>query len=295
VGPGESADPIEAYEREGAAVRVRIERALPPDWTFDGKRVLDFGCGSARVLRHFLPEAKRAEFWGCDIDGPSIEWVTANLCPPLHCFQNGPEPPLALAAGSFDLIWATSVFTHIDSWSAWLLEMHRILAPGGLLIASFLGEGMWEAMVGEPYREEEIGMTVRRHWTKHDAWVFHSEWWLREHWGRAFEIIDVARPPRLPDGSQQVTHSYITMRKRAGDYSGEELERCDSGDPRELAGLQTNVRLLRDEVESLNGELDAVGRRSDSHPMSAALRQAVLRTPLGRPARELRRRLRAAR
>lgn len=62
VGPGESDDPLEAYEREGAAVRTRIEKLLPEDWTFDGKRVLDFGCGSARVLRHFLPEADRAEF-----------------------------------------------------------------------------------------------------------------------------------------------------------------------------------------------------------------------------------------
>ena len=197
MGPGESDDPIEAYLREGAAVRERIERLLPEGWDWAGKRVLDFGCGSARVLRQFLDEAEQAQFWGCDIDAPSIAWVEANLSPPLRVFHNGIAPPLPLEAGSLDLVYATSVFTHIDElWSDWLLELHRVLAPGGRLISSFLGEGMWEALVGEPYEEDAVGMTVRRHWTAQDAWVFHSEWWLREHWGRPFDVDAVARPPR---------------------------------------------------------------------------------------------------
>ena len=132
VGPGESEDPIEAYLREGAAVRERIERLLPRDWSWAGKRVLDFGCGSARVLRQFLREAEQAEFWGSDIDAPSIAWVQANLSPPLRVFDNAFAPPLPLNDGYFDLVYATSVFTHIgDLWSDWLLELHRILAPGG--------------------------------------------------------------------------------------------------------------------------------------------------------------------
>jgi len=56
------------------------------------------------------------------------------------------------------------VFTHIENWSPWLLEMHRVLKPDGILIASFLGEGMWAPLVREPYREAEVGMTVLRHW-----------------------------------------------------------------------------------------------------------------------------------
>ncbi len=45
--------------------------------------------------------------------------------------------------GSFDLIWAVSVFTHLaETWSAWLLELHRVLKPGGILLATFMGEGM---------------------------------------------------------------------------------------------------------------------------------------------------------
>ena len=291
VGPGESEDPIEAYLREGAAVRERIERLLPEDWSWAGKRVLDFGCGSARVLRQFLREAEQTEFWGCDIDAPSIAWVQANLSPPLRVFDNAVAPPLPLNDGYFDLVYATSVFTHIgDLWSDWLLELHRILAPGGRLISSFLGEGMWEALIGEAYREEAVGMTVRRHWTEQDAWVFHSEWWLREHWGRLFDVEAVAPPPRTDQGTPQVTHSYIALTKRDVAITKDQLERCDPSEPRELAGLQTNVRLLRQ-------ELDAVVDEQAGPPLtrSAALRHVVLASPLAGPARAVWRRMRAFR
>jgi SAM-dependent methyltransferase len=289
VGTASGSDPLDFYLKEGAAVRERIERLLPPDWTFDGRRVLDFGCGSARVLRQFLDEASRAEFWGCDIDGPSIDWVRAHLSPPLRCFRSDLRPPLPLDDGYFDLIWSTSVFTHIgDTWSDWLLEMHRLLVPGGTLIASFLGEGIFDALAGEPYRENEVGMTVLRHWRGPDpgAWVFHSEWWLRAHWGRAFDVLEVARPPRDADGSAQVTHSYIALRKRPGETTKAELERCDPAEPRELAGLQTNLRLLRQEIDGL------IEERSSSSSSTSRLRRSVLSSPMGKPARRLRRRLR---
>jgi SAM-dependent methyltransferase len=288
VGTVRGADPLAFYQREGAAVRGRIERMLPSGWAFEGKRVLDFGCGSGRVLRHFLPEAARGEFWGCDIDGPSIDWLRANLSPPLHCFQNDLVPPLALDDGSLDLIWATSVFTHIDLWSAWLLELHRVLAPGGVLIASWLGEGMWEALLGEPYREDEVGITVLRHWHTGGAWVLHSEWWLREHWGRAFEVLEIMRPPRDSDGKPQVTHSYIALRRRPGGFSPTELERCDPADPRELVGLQTSLRLLRAETDGLlSGEIAGPDPAPDRGPAGVA-RGLIRRSPLAEPLRTLR-------
>ena len=35
--------------------------------------------------------------------------------------------------GAYDLVLAVSVFTHLTaSWSAWLVELHRVLADGGL-------------------------------------------------------------------------------------------------------------------------------------------------------------------
>lgn len=282
VGPGASEDPIEAYLSEGRAVRERIERMLPDGWDWTGKRVLDFGCGSGRVLRHFLPEADRAELSGCDIHAESIAWLDQNL-PQVRAFANGYEPPLEVADGSFDLVYATSVFTHIgDHWATWLLEMHRVLAPGGLLVTSWLGEAMWEALLKEDHDEDAVGMTVRHGHTAADAWVFHSEWWLREHWGRAFEVLDVWRPP-----AGEVTHGYVSLRRREVEVTVAELERRDPAEPRELAALATNERILTQE----NRELAAFVGALATPDTRTALRAALRASPLAGPARTLRSRL----
>ena len=129
---------------------------------------------------------------------------------------------------------------------------------------------MWEGLIGEPYPEDAVGMTVRRHWTAQDAWVFHSEWWLREHWGRLFDVDAVARPPRADDGTAQVTHSYIALTRRDVAITKDELERCDASEPRELAALQTSVRLLRQELDAVAARLrpaaDHRGRPSQGGP-----------------------------
>jgi SAM-dependent methyltransferase len=296
VGTVQGADPYGFYLDEGAAVKARIEGLLPEDWSWAGKRGLDFGCGSGRVLRHFLDLDPAPELWGCDIDGASIDWLAGHLSPPVHPFRNELAPPLRTADAFFDLIWATSVFTHIDRWSEWLLEMHRVLRPDGLLIASWLGEGIWEAMLDEPYRPEEVGMTVLRHWQVGGAWVFHSEWWLREHWGRAFDVTATVGPPRTAGGSPEVTHSYIVLRRKPGRFSPEELERPAIDDPRELAGMQTTLRLLRAETDGLlDGSVQGIAAEDRLGAPPGPLRQALRGSPLADPLRTVRRELRARR
>ena len=84
-----------------------------------------FGTSSERPERANL---------GADIDAPSIEWLNAELSPPLRVVRSQPDPPLDLERSSFDLIWALSVFTHLtDNSLAWLRELHALLKPGGLL------------------------------------------------------------------------------------------------------------------------------------------------------------------
>jgi SAM-dependent methyltransferase len=258
-------DALDRYQREGLRLRALIDELLPSGWEWEGKRALDFGCGSGRVLRHFATEAATGEFYGSDIHEPSISWNKANLSPPFRFFVNELTPPLPLGDRSLDLIWAMSVFTHIsDGWSAWLLEMHRLLAPAGILIASFNGEGMWPDLVDEPYHEDEVGMAVLRAWEGPGAWVFHSEWWLREHWGRAFDVLTLRGPPVSDDGSLEITHSYIVLRKRDEVLTQEELERIDPAEQRESAGLMTALRLARSEQMLLAGLLRTLVSRDQA-------------------------------
>jgi SAM-dependent methyltransferase len=260
-----------AYEAVGEQIRDLVAEALPAEWTWQGKRVLDFGCGAGRTLRHFLVEAAEAEFWGCDIHAPSVAWVNANLSPPVRAFANSELPPLPRPDRSFDLIYAFSVFTHLtDAWSAWLLELHRLLAPDGLLVASFLGAGHSQAIAGEPWEEERIGMNVLK---AHQGWdaggpmVLMSPWWIREHWGRAFEIVTL-RNDGIPE-----THGLVVARPRPGAPSRAELERIDPAEAREVAALQHNIRQLQRESAAAAADALRSFKRTRSWRYTAPLRR----------------------
>lgn len=239
-------DPFKAYDQLGAETKVAVVSLLPEGWSFDGKRVLDFGCGAGRTLRHFLSEAQRGEFWGVDIDAPSIRWLEEALCPPLHIRRSAVSPPLGLEYGTFDLAWALSVFTHLtDTSIPWLLELHRLLKPGGLLIATYMGRWNSEAFTGEPWDEDTVGMNVLRHnqgWDSGGPIVLMSDWWVRAHWGRAFEILEVA--PQIHG------QTWTLLRRRDVELTTEELERPED-DPRECLALRHNLRQVQREVESV--------------------------------------------
>jgi SAM-dependent methyltransferase len=249
-------EPFAAYERLGAETKAALLDLLPTDWSFEGKRVLDFGCGAGRTLRHFLAEAESGELWGADIDIASIAWLEANLCPPLHALRSRPAPPLELEGGSFDLIWAISVFTHLTDHSlAWLAELHRLLRPEGLLMASYTGRWSSEPLAGEPWDEDRVGMNVLRHdqgWDDGGPMVLMSDWWVREHWGRAFELV--AAEPQVHG------QTWVLMRRRNVQPSAEELA-APSGDPREYAALRHNLEQLRREqsvrVESMRAAYES--------------------------------------
>ncbi len=102
-------------------------------------RILDFGCGCARVLRH-LPAATTAKIDGTDSNADAIHWCADNLTIAQFAV-NALEPPLAYPDQTFDLIYAFSVFTHLtgDLQQAWIEELHRCLKPGGFLVMSTHG------------------------------------------------------------------------------------------------------------------------------------------------------------
>ncbi len=210
-------------------------------------RVLDFGCGVGKVSQHFAGERERYELFGADIDAASIDWLAANHT--YGTFVTVEETPgLPWPNGHFDLIYAVSVFTHMtDPWAGWLLELRRVLAPSGLFVATVLGEAMIEVERGGAWNEDEIGMMVLRRgqdWAGGGPTVFLSHWWIREHWGRAFEIVEI-REERAADGSLvRGAHDLVIARPRPGEPTVAELERIDPGDERELRALQRNIAQL---------------------------------------------------
>ncbi len=173
------------------------------------------------------------------------------------------------------MVYAFSVFTHItDLWAEWLVELHRVLRPGGWLIASYLGEGMSMEIAGEPWDASRIGMNVL---AAHQGWdaggpnVLMSPWWIREHWGRAFEIIE------LDERSTDGTHGWIVARSRPEAVSAEDLRRIDPANEWEVRALRHNLVQVQREAAAAVAEqrriaLGQEGSRSRSRKLTAPLR-----------------------
>ncbi len=273
-------DPSALYDWRGAEARQALEAMLPAEWSFQGKRVLDFGCGAGRTLRHFVEEAQDAEFWGSDIDAPSVAWIQANLSPPLHAQQNRAEPPLGLEYGSFDFVYSLSVFTHLtDNSLPWLVELHRLLKPGGLLIATYMGKEFGEVFTREPWDEDRTGMNVLRRdqgWEHGGPMVLMSDWWITEHWGRAFEVLRSA-----PVHGQ----TWVLLRKKDVEVTVEDLA-APSADPREWEALRHNVEQVeRDRERDRERTIREV---RDHYETSLSWRFTEPARRLSRIARELR-------
>lgn len=279
LGDGPESRQLERYESIGAALACGITNALPDDWSWGARRALDFGCGAGRVLRHFVAESVSAEFWGCDIDAASIAWMRDELCPPFHASLIGEEPGLPHGDDFFDVVWAMSVFTHLTNhWASWLIELHRVMKPGAYLISTFLGVGMSEALIDEPWDEQRVGMNVvgaGRSWDEGGPLVFHSEWWLRAHWGRAFEIERIEVADR-----DAKSHGLVVLRKKPAQVTASGLEAPEPGEPRELDALRHNIYQLHREDRRLRAQVREL--RAKSLPRRLATALALGRAARGR-------------
>jgi ubiquinone/menaquinone biosynthesis C-methylase UbiE len=95
-------------------------------------KILDFGCGAGRMIRWLYPYTKNSQIWGTDIGSDMIVWAKKYLNPPFNFLTNTTTPALPFESKYFNLIYAGSVFTHIDDLvEAWFLELNRILEPEG--------------------------------------------------------------------------------------------------------------------------------------------------------------------
>jgi SAM-dependent methyltransferase len=110
------------------------------------RRVLDFGCGCGRVIRHWS-DRTATEWYGSDLNERLVAWCRNHLT--FGRFEvNGLTPPLRYDAAFFDAIYAISVLTHLDEdlQERWLGELRRILDPDGALLVTTHGDAWLDGL-----------------------------------------------------------------------------------------------------------------------------------------------------
>jgi len=132
------------------------------------KKILDWGCGPARVIRHFpglLNEG--CEFFGTDYNKRSIDWCKKNI-PGVQFTLNGIAPPLAYEDSYFDLIYSISVLTHLSAemHQRWFNELYRVCKQGGIMYLTTQGDAFKTKLTKAEIKRFEAGELVIRSKTK---------------------------------------------------------------------------------------------------------------------------------
>lgn len=179
-----------------------------------GDRLFDFGAASGRVLRHFVAQQPELDLACADVNENHMEWVSRHLSPDVFAFQCTNIPSLPIEDNAFDLVYAFSVFTHVDEWeSTWLAELRRILKPGGYAYFSVQTEDTWKLLNSEhflyghllhnqenlpdweitpqlfenPMPSEKVVFKFANS-AVYNTCTFQSKAYVREVWGRFFDV-----------------------------------------------------------------------------------------------------------
>ena len=179
--------------------------------SLDGLSIMDFGCSSGRILRHFYTEGKH-QHWkltGVDVSARRIEWMRRHFPQDIQVYTGSFLPSMPFESNSFDVIYGMSVFTHIKYlWDFWLLELRRILKPGGMLIQSIHTEHAWKYFVehsNEAWARDSLGSMIVDHPEMPADFVYYGNldknqvFWRKNiamsFWGRYFRDVKVFAPP----------------------------------------------------------------------------------------------------
>lgn len=181
-----------------------------------GSRVLELGCASGRVLRHFMTQHPEVLTFGSDIKLRHIEWMRQFLPSHARLIHGTTLPSLPLPDAQLDVVYAYSVFSHIDDFeTSWLAELNRCLRPGGLALLSIHSDECWHKVPSLPLfqkyhqirdhipdyaiSQELFAAPLPREktviwWNTAESYncdVFYDRRYIRRDWGRFFDVVEI--------------------------------------------------------------------------------------------------------
>ncbi|MHB8645873.1 MAG: class I SAM-dependent methyltransferase [Thermomicrobiales bacterium] len=154
--------------------------------------ILDFGCGCGRIMRRWHA-IEGPTLYGTDDNPDLVEWCKTNL-PFANFAENAVLPPLPYEENRFDFIYAFSVFTHLpeEAQYAWMEELRRVLAPGGLLLITVHGKQASRRLPPHERRRFDRGELIVRYEEGAGTNLcnaFHPRSWVIEKLARGFDLV----------------------------------------------------------------------------------------------------------
>ena len=122
-----------------------IEHALGRD-DLAGLRALDVGCSTGFIAAELAAAGARTS--GVDIDEPGVSRARARFGREVD-FRVARGDALPFADGSMDVVVLNHIYEHVVDPDAVVADIHRVLAPGGLL---YLGAGHKYQLVEPHYK-----------------------------------------------------------------------------------------------------------------------------------------------
>ena len=124
----------ERYFTTGNTSVRRIKLAMLEARVSELTSILDFGCAYGRVLRTLKVAFPEAKLTACDTTREAVDFC-AEAFGAIPVYSAGESKDVDFG-GPFDLIWAGSVFSHLNAarWTDFLSTFESLLMPRGLLV-----------------------------------------------------------------------------------------------------------------------------------------------------------------
>ncbi|MEI6585406.1 MAG: class I SAM-dependent methyltransferase [Sediminibacterium sp.] len=128
------------YFEQGKLAAKEICLWTEPYLQMEVPTILDWGCGTGRVIQHVHSFAPYALLYGADSNAAMIQWNSKNIVG-IHFTGIQPMPPTTYPSNYFNLVFGISVFTHLSKSATieWIIELHRIIQTDGILLVTTHG------------------------------------------------------------------------------------------------------------------------------------------------------------
>ncbi len=183
-----------SYYNGGKQTAQWVESLLDDHKRFRKKKILDWGCGPARIVRH-LPDVfgRGCTYFGTDYNEKTIQWCKENI-EGVSFEVNGINPPLKFEDNFFDAVYGISIFTHLspENHQAWYDELMRVCKKGAVLLFTTHGGAFKSKMSKKERAKFDRGELVVRAEAKEGHRVyaaFHPPAYIEKLFSQKSEIV----------------------------------------------------------------------------------------------------------